>query len=550
VVLGALALPVRADKDRVDDKKVRGSIKLGVAYLTKKQSAEGHWEAPVAFIMRGGATSLALLALLEAGVPATDAKVQKGLAYLRKVEPSSTYVVSLQTMAFIRGKQAVDRERISRNVKWLLKARGPDGWGYGGGERGGLVDNSNSQYALLAIHEAIQAGHSVPREALQAVQKLYLDTQVDGGWSYTPRRDKRTTFTMTTAGLCNLVITGNALHIGKIKLRPDGSAVDCGVYDETAAVGKAIEWLGNQFPREITAANAGPRFDSPYYALSGLERAGRLTGQRFFGGHDWYEVGCRFLVSTQKPDGHWEHAPGGRNLDRHPLIATSFALLFLSKGRTPVLISKLAYGQADYNGWNNKRNDVKHLVEFASREVFRNRPLAWQAFDVRERELKPGARKQLAQELLASPIVYFNGHDSAPRGELRNILKEYVENGGFILAENCCGKARHPAFDRDLRKLVEDLFPKAELRPVPQKHPLWRSAGKWVVSPRDCALEGVEVGGRLVLVYSPVPLAGYWEGNLHKEGRGQTAFRVGAAIIAYATGLKVPPARLEKRPKN
>src|SRR5207245_2354951 len=108
---------------------------------------------------------------------------------------------------FVQAK--VSREKVQRNVTWLLKNRGPDGWGYGaGGERGGMPDNSNSQYALLAIHEAVQAGHAVPREALQAVQKLYVDTQIEGGWSYHPRRDRKTTFTMTTAGLSNLVITG------------------------------------------------------------------------------------------------------------------------------------------------------------------------------------------------------------------------------------------------------------------------------------------------------------------------------------------------------
>ena len=116
-----------------------------------------------------------------------------------------------------------------------------------------------------------------------------------------------------------------------------------------------------------------------------MERAGRLSGQRYFGGHDWYEVGSRFLVDNQKDDGSWRGTGRGA-FDTAPVIATSFSLLFLSKGRTPVLISKLAYGSKNSTGWNNKRSDIKNLVEFCGKELFKGRPLAWQVFDVRDLE--------------------------------------------------------------------------------------------------------------------------------------------------------------------
>ena len=44
-----------------------------------------------------------------------------------------------------------------------------------------------------------------------------------------------------------------------------------------------------------------------------IERAGRLSGQRFLGGQDWYRVGCEYLVSTQRRDGSWQGG-GRRNL--------------------------------------------------------------------------------------------------------------------------------------------------------------------------------------------------------------------------------------------
>jgi len=45
---------------------------------------------------------------------------------------------------------------------------------------------------------------------------------------------------MTTAGLCNLLITGLDLATGKAVLRNDGSAEKCGEYDENEAVARAL----------------------------------------------------------------------------------------------------------------------------------------------------------------------------------------------------------------------------------------------------------------------------------------------------------------------
>src|SRR5262249_7195901 len=155
------------------------------------------------------------------------------------------------------------------------------------------------------------------------------------------------------------------------------------------------------------------------------------------------------------------------------------------KGRTPVLVSKLAYGARDYTGWDNKRSDVRHLVEYASRELFKGRPLAWQNFDVRARKAETAADRRRVAAAIPSPVVYFNGHDYAPRGKEADILKEYVANGGFLLAENCCGRERHPDFDRDFRRLMRTLFPDGKLKVLPANHPVWLAAGKFGVSPRD-----------------------------------------------------------------
>jgi hypothetical protein len=527
--------------------QVRQAIEEGLRYL-RSQQRKDNWEGvPGGLAFQGGCTSLVLLALLEAGVKPSDPTVQRGLEYLRRIPPKQTYVVALQTLALVRAGQKADRKLIQRNVDWLLSARLPDGWSYmkvDARGRSNLSDNSNTQYALLALHVARRAGAGIDSRALAAVRKLYLDTQKDGGWSYRPHL-RHPTMTMTGAGLSGLVITDRAVGIGKQKLRPDGSAENCGKYDDNRNRAAALAWLGDRFPARLTAANAAERLGSPFYCLHDIGWVGRLTGQRYLGGHDWYEVGCRYLAATQRADGSWEGS-SGRSLttfDRWPVIATSFSLLFLIQGRTPVLIAKLAYGPRDDPGWNNKRNDVRHLTEFASRELFKGRPLAWQAFDVRGRKPNRAEIERLAEALAEAPVVFFNGHRRAPGGAEEKILAGYLARGGLVLAEACCGDK---AFDRDFRALMKRLFPTAPLKPLPADHPLWRAGGKFKVSPRNFPLEAIVQGGRVVVVYSPRPLAGYWEANLSDKGRGQKAFHLGACVIAYATALKAPPPRASR----
>jgi hypothetical protein len=545
-----------AEDQLVED--VRQAIKRGVDFLRAQQRG-GNWETnEVKLNYPGGFTCLALLALLNSGVPATDPAVQDGLKYLRTIQSDKTYVVGLQTMVFALARQGVDRERIQRNVDWLLAARLADGWTYGkvgaGAVRNITVsDNSNTQYALLGLHEALQSGFAqVDKKALEEIQALYVKTQVrreghpGAGWYYRP--GEPASLTMTTAGLCNLIITGMDLSVGKQQLRPDGSAVNCGVYEDNKPLADALAWVGAEFPDRLSDTWFANHLVPPFYALYGVERAGRLSGQRYFGGHDWYEVGCRYLVSAQKADGSWGGRPVSRFPDYWPVVATSFALLFLSKGQTPVLMTKLAFGPPDDSGkivnWNRKRSDVRHLVEFASRELFKRQPLAWQIFDVRGRPVESDAEvKRLAAQLLESPIVYFNGHHQAPRGKEKAILKEYLENGGFLFVEDCC---RDDNFDADFRKLVRDLTDEP-LRLLPPEHPVWLASGKFAVPPgKPFELWGVQKGCKTVVVYSRSPLAGYWEANEFSKGNGKLAFQLGANVIAYATGLEPPQPRGHK----
>jgi Domain of unknown function (DUF4159) len=550
--------PARPKTDPLVE-KVRKAIQDGIKYLRSKQLEDGSWEIDVYGRTRahGGWTSMALLALLNAGVPPDDTTVKKGLEYLRKQEPKYVYVRALQAMVFVEAGQKEDSERIQQNVDWLIKARikeGGDlvGWTYT--QSRSAADNSNTQYALLALHAGRTAGAKIPKQIWREIQAFYTRTQQPaGGWIYAKHHNNRPYLTMDAAGLCGLLISGMDVDTGREEFVGKGKVKDCGKYKENTAVRKALKYLQDEYQINFK--------DAAYYNLYGIERVGRLSGLRFLGAHDWYREGCELLTGSspdkdkddlkQAADGSWP-AKGVR-FDQWPVINTSFALLFLSKGRTPVLVSKIVHGPDQ--DWNNDRNDVKHLVEFASKELFKKQPLAWQAFNLfrgyegRPTGESPEEKKSgVVSELLQSPVAFFNGHQAPEFKEVEiEMLKEYIDNGGFVVAEACCGR---PAFDQGFKRLLTELFPNgAKLVDLEANHPIYKAF--FSIDPRVFPLKGVKSGCKTVMIYSPTDLSCYWEANRFddkfQDGRGKMAFRLGANIIAYATGLEKPKPRLTEK---
>jgi hypothetical protein len=559
VALGCLCfLPEAPAKPAKGDdlaEKVRTAIKGGIKYLRGQQLADGSWEVDMlSATFQGGWTSLTMLALLNAGVPPQDKMMQKGLKYLRNLEPTFTYVRALQTMVYVEAGQAVDKQRIQQNVDWLIRARvknGDDllGWTYTAQGRQ-LTDNSNTQYALLGLHAGHLAGANIPKAVWKEIQDFYLRTQNgNGGYGYN-RGNVDSSLTMTTAGLCGLIISGLELNSSRETNNHDGTFKKCGEYEENPKLQKTLNLIGDSF-----TVNLNTRV---YYNLYGIERVGRLSGLRFLGAHDWYREGCKFLVGKQGDGGAWTPH---QHFDQWPVINTSFALLFLSKGRTPVLISKMVHGDlAQRYGrrpdWNNDRNDAKHLTEFVSKELFKRQPLAWQSFDgfrgFESRDEANDADKLsgLTAELLQSPIAYFNGHQAPEFKDVEiELLKKFADNGGFILAEACCGKQGfHKAFTDKESGIARQLFPDNDLEPLDENHPVWTAFFK-VPANKPFKLMGIKRGCKTVLIYSPQDLSCYWESNKvdDKDPNYLLAFRLGANIVAYATGLELPDVRLKEK---
>ncbi len=540
-LIGVIATPT--SEAAVTAADVERSIRDGIAYLRNVQNPDGSWSGQV------GTSALVTLALLTAGEPVEAPHMVRALNNLRRTSPmelNNTYAVSLQVMAFAAADPGAFRGPIAQGANWLEKAqirgiapaaivrdgrvRGVGGvatgsWSYTlqGGRSG---DNSNSQYALLGLHAASEAGVRVDPAVLAAARRHWQGAQGrDGGWGYRSSDGGQSTGSMTCAGLSSLLITGLKRYQNQETLVGD-AIHNCGTGGFDPDLRRGVDWLAANF--RVTE-NPGSGQTWRYYYLYGLERVGRLSGLRFIGRDDWYREGAEVIVREQdRFRGYW--AGGG---DAGPVVSSSFALLFLAKGRSPVVVNKIRHGPG--GDWDNDPDDVRNLVDAVSRDW--DHLLTWQVVD-------PGYAS--VEDMLQAPIAFLNGHEAptlAPDARVR--LREYIEQGGFLLAEACCGRAE---FDRGFRALIAQVFPEPEyrLRPLPPEHPIWRS--RFALTPEVHPLWGIEHGCRTVVVYSPGDLSCYWnQMNAHPDSPAVIkAQRVGQNVVDYATGREVV-AKLELR---
>ncbi len=236
---------------------------------------------------------------------------------------------------------------------------------------------------------------------------------------------------------------------------------------------------------------------------------------------------------------HWEE----------PLVGTSFALLFLSKGRWPLLVAKLQHG--DSNDWNHHRSDAANLTRYV--ELRWRRDLTWQVIDLRLASV---------EDLLQTPVLYLCGSQNLlpekpdQRKRLAQKLRDYLDRGGFLMAEADCGCGD---FDQGFRELMREVFPEPEyqLRPLEPEHPIWHAEEK-IDSRQLRPMCGIEFGCRTSVVYAPPDpienprpsLSCLWE--LSRPGRGvkyspavqaqvDAALSLGINVLAYATNVSVPP---------
>jgi hypothetical protein len=325
-----------------------------------------------------GMTALAGLTLLECDVPPKDKLVQKAAQNIRDAcwaagQVDDTYTISLAIMFLDKLGDPRDEPLIEGLVMRIVAGQvGTGGWGYScpqipgpavaflkeraqqvklrtrqpgaGGDEGGKSvasaeeiqatinemkkgfrpqmlgggvksDNSNTQFAALAIWIGRRHGVPVDDALKQILRRFENEQNGDGGWSYerlgfAPQgAGGGSTPTMTCAGLIGLAVGHGAELDGA---RPPNLNKD-------EHVVRALQALGG------TVGNAAiPVTPRAYYYFWSLERVGVIYQLDTIGGRNWYNWVSNVLVKADDGSGVWRG-------EYHWGPDTCFALLALKK---------------------------------------------------------------------------------------------------------------------------------------------------------------------------------------------------------------------------
>jgi hypothetical protein len=374
---------------------IKTAIKKGVEYLKKTPVTSSGATAM-------GYQALKLFALLRSGVSAKDPVIQTGLKKIAAMKLGRTYDVSLYIMVlealsvtrkpparnssmprYIRGRVGRDQlKKIQACANWLINGRnvGKGTWHYtavgGAGEgaapkRTNAYDNSNTQFAVLALHAAHRAGAKIDpvvwREIFTHFQSVQCKSTGQGrhdiGMSgesearKRKRKKRRTTArsgnngtrggvpyrgwsygaastaygSMTNAGLSSLAIAADMLKSHRKFTVKDNN-------EFTRMVAEGLHWQAQNY--SITK-NPGQSSSSwYYYYMYSLEKACELIGVDLFDKHDWYLEGADYICALQAAAGSWNRSASD----------TALALLFLNRATLRTTVNILPGRQATGEG--------------------------------------------------------------------------------------------------------------------------------------------------------------------------------------------------------
>jgi hypothetical protein len=376
-----LATPAQA----VDQIAINKAIDKGVAYL-KAVHVDSSWG-------RLGATALCGLTLLECDVSEDDPIIVKAADRVRKesITDSETYDLACSVLFLDRLGRPGDEPLIdSLTVRLMAGQNSAGGWSYkcpdnspeekrrlvAEIERGATLsthpdrkpgakrkltdfapalqvqleraiqiggasalqggDNSNTQFANLALW--VGRRHGVPVDAcLERINLRCRNYQrPDGGWSYVnpqtpPARltgpgvatglgSAGSTASMTCAGILGLMTNHGVLadqkgHRGKVWAIGDDANLKF-------ALTALADVVGVPAARDEDVPKVGGK---TYYFLWSLERICVGMDLTTLGKKDWYAWGAQILTVNQAADGSWHGEFAGHRSD------TCFALLFLKR---------------------------------------------------------------------------------------------------------------------------------------------------------------------------------------------------------------------------
>lgn len=557
--------PIPDDPNVLTDKMVDDAIRKGAKWLLSQFDAKNNWVTGVSEKMKddeaygGGLQALAVYALMQSGLalpagddlhkeldlkgPGMTAKIDamakidlsKGrhgtYAYGLRATALALYITSLPDLSNqkertpLQDKRDAAKALLMNDAAWCVMATNNGGYTYPKMKdspkdikeleayylklkrekklpvANGGYDNSNAQYGLLGAWSAAEAEIEIPSLYWYLVANHWMSKQLPNGqWTYSDGNERGGTINMTAAGLASMLVTHEyiepALMSGSVGREP-----------YNVPIKKGLAW----FETGNNGISAGGG-----YGVYGVERVGLASGFKFFGQHDWYRTYAQRIIKAQGADGSWK--AGGHG----PVVEASYNLLFLSRGRHPILMNKLRFdGDAKTPGfWANRPRDAANLAKTLSKKT--ERPLNWQVINV----ATPW------EQWLDSPLMTIASHQPfkfSPE-ELTKI-RNYVEAGGilYVQADGSSGAI----MDKWATQLCADLF-KRELLNVPPNHPIYSNESVYKISP-PVPLKMATNGSRILMVYSGIDMARFWQAR-DNSPKARPYYEVAANLFYYSAG--------------
>ncbi|HUO10559.1 MAG TPA: DUF4159 domain-containing protein [Phycisphaerae bacterium] len=505
---GATTVP--AGVQSPDDEEVLRAIQRGVDFLLKDMQTrleparnvpESQLSKPT-LLNSAGEFTLEAYALLHAGRDLKDPRLyfrddhmSLAVNVLEHQQIDHTYTTALQCLALAELPQLPEvKDALGRAAKRLVAGTGTAGGYTYTLENPGrdAHDQSNSQYGLLGVWAAADWGIDISPKYWKETDNFWRTIQnEDGGWSYGGGKGEASTLTMTAAGVASLIVCQDFMDRTPVLERVADSAMDNGV----SALARGFD----------------PESDNLYY-MYGVERVGLASGTKYLGNKNWYRLGAAKLLKLQHEDGSF----GGSMTGGDPAVLTSYALLFLMRGRAPVAINKL-----EYDGpWNARLRDVANATKYLERAVEKH--LNWQAVPL----------DVAFEEWLDAPVLLITGSkDPAFSDDDVAKLQAFVNAGGLI-ASVTQGNSRK--FDEAMKRYAIRIGPGADAwRQLPADHPLFTVYSHPKEPPE---LYGVSNGLRELWIHCPADFDASWQiGDFRSKLRRQ-AWELPAQLVFYAAG--------------
>ncbi|MFG0328454.1 MAG: DUF4159 domain-containing protein [Phycisphaerales bacterium] len=543
--------------DSLTAQEVEWAIEALIDGLYRLQQKSGTWErqfsSPSMAHLNshsGGQTAMAALALLMAGQSYQEPRLQPAIDFLTGDRTDYTYVRSLRAHVW-----ALLPERftpiLNAERDWLLRAFDYDAgsWNYTDVPMGSAYDNSLTQYGVLGLWEAAKRRREVPDRIWKRVEEHFLRVQLaDGGWNYRPQwSDSRGS--MTAAGLTCLFITQDYLHAPKY--------VKPGVRGERhqIAIENGLKWLDWHFTADFHPGAPGEEQEYYFfYYLYGIERVGLASGYKRFGELDWFRHGAAAIVNRMldpvlEEDGRQigftvRNSITSTGPVEPPVVQLSFALMFLARGHTPIVVNKI---RDDAFAWNNRPSDARNLARWVSDQT--ETPSSWQILDL-DRPL---------EEWFDAPFVWLTSHEPLPfaivtepgdrpragfdpqrAAEVRSRLKRYLELGG-LLVTNADASSR--GFTESVYALGAAMFPEYEWRELPEDHWAYTLSASVSEPPR---MYGLSNGVRDLMIHAPLedPAVAL---QLNDATRQESIFQTFENLYYYASERGLTRRRLEPK---